>query len=1225
MGNKTRNIIRIITAIILSVMVVSTVIVVTDWRVRSLDDRLKNQMLDQLIDFSEAVEVSDLLKLNQLDQEEDSPAYKQLFDQVEAYQAHFGLVNVFSMMPSAGSFVHVFNSGYTGGQSLGNTDTTFAGIAQHVFEQAKPMMFGPRLIENVMVMTACMPIIDPLSGEVKMLLGMNFPADDYTQSVRKVHRSALVISMLVIGLILFGFATVYWRNKQSMQLRKKWWHLETVVVVLLGLILTWISASYVWEYLQFERQKAFADQSHEQASLVRHEFATHWENMLFMAKYFANSEYVDEQEVESLTNELLKRSSLSGYLWLENFDLKSVIGILSNTGTDYYNINGMTFKVRLSAVLQDWPEMDSSQFKKMDLSKDLLHRALTDKLPQSKTIDNAGLNNNISNRIAIYLPVFSPSYKIISSGLVNEELKGFLVFVMNPQQSIDIALNRVRWAGDMASVGLVDMMEDSNQDIMASFPAQHATIQHNEHYMEHLEHFAFQQLHPVFVWGRTYGIISHSSRVFENDLYIWFRIVIVIFSGLVITLLSAILLVKSKRIRIKLEALVAKQTRELEERVKELSALASINQALQSATQVEELLAMIPEMIVRGFQDEKNTIVTVEYDGHYYFSSYHPIVDRDTHIAYLKPFGVMKGRIVAKTSHSGGVLKEEGALLDQACQLISRWLEKHEAQLAMAESEDKFHRLIDSAFDAIYLMEGRGYSYVNQSFVKLTGYTKEELLSERFDFDMLLTDKSRQEVEQRYQDRKSGEEVVPQYNLQLKTSSGELRDVEVSTVSIPGKTGMLILGIMHDMTERIKAEMALKNSEEELMLQNEELEVMNEELTESNNHIRKMNLELIQAKEKAEAGDRLKTAFLNNISHEVRTPLNGILGGASLMADPDLPADSRQEILNLIDSSTQRLLRTITQYVDISMLNSATMPVVYQDVSLKEATGTLVQEIQQLCANKNLAFNIRWDEAVEKQLTRTDPVLLGKVLGHLLDNAVKFTLTGKVELCFSGKNPYLEIMIKDTGIGIDPMFKDQIFNSFVQEDQSNIRRFDGNGLGLSICYKICQLLGGSLGFESEKGKGTTFTIQLPYHPSDKISVSDQINLETSQVPGNPVILIAEDEESNYAVLELMLQRRLSADVLRAHNGQQAVEYCQMNDTIHLVIMDIKMPLMDGFEATRLIKSIRPQLPVIGLTAYGLSGDKRRVLEAGCDAYLSKPFKTKELLGLIDNLLKKEKP
>ena len=1224
MGNKTRKILRILAALVLAIMVVTAVVFVTDWRVRNLENRLKNQMLNQLIDFSEAIDVSQRLKLNQLENDQNISAYNRLIDLIETYQAHFGQVVVFSMIPSSGSYRYVLNIGQHEGHMYGSTDTTFVWMARQAFDQVKPGVYGPWLNDNALVMTAFMPIIDPLSGEVKMMLGMNFPANESAKSIQKVHQSALLTSLLVIGLILFGLASTYWLNKQSMQVRKKWRHLETVVVVILGLVLTILSTWYAWEYSQIEHQKAFSVQSDQQASLVRHELASTRESMLFLANYFANSEYVDEQEVRSINNELLQQSSISGFLWLDEAVPANDLGLQSDKATEYYQIHGKTLKVRFREILQDSPQRDSLLLSKMILNEELFHRTLADRLPHAITLYDPDDSMHIANRIAVCLPVFFPSYKFSSSEIEGGGLKGFMVFVMNPQQSMEIALNRIRWEGDMALVGLVDLMEDSDKDIMASFPIQHATNHLNEHYLDHLNQFAFQQLHPVFIWGRTYGIISHSSRVFENEMFAWFRVVLVLFSGLVITFLSAIIMVNSKRIRFNLETLVARQTSELEERLKELSVIASVNEAMQSATQIEELFAVVPEMVARGLQDENCTIVSVEYDGHSYTSSFKPLIDRDTHTAYFKPFGVLKGRLEARTSHARGILKEERELIEQLCQLITRWLEKHEAQLAMAESEDKFRRLIDNAFDAIYLMEGRSYSYVNQSFVRLTGYTKEELTSDHFDFGMLLTDKSRQEVEQRYQARKSGQEVAPQYNLQLRTSSGELRDVEVSTVSLPSKTGVLILGIMHDMTERIKAEVDLKNSEEQLMLQNEELEVMNEELSESNNQVRQINIELIQAKEKAEAGDKLKSAFLNNISHEVRTPLNGILGGATLIADPDLHENSRQELLALIDSSTQRLLRTITQYMDISMLNSATMPVVYQDVNLKNTTSSLVQEIRQLSFAKMLEFNIEWADCLETQLIRTDPVLLVKVLGHLLDNAVKFTMTGNVELCFRCDLPHLEILIKDTGIGIDPLFKDQIFNVFVQEDQRHIRRFDGSGLGLSISHKICQLLGGSLSFESEKGKGTIFTIQLPLDPADQIIEANTFDEDPKLLPEKPLVLIAEDEESNYKVLELMLQRRFSAVVLRAQNGRQAVDQCQKNADIQLVIMDIKMPVMDGFEATKLIKAFKPQLPVIGLTAYGLSGDKMRVLEAGCDAYISKPFKTNELLGLVSNFLKNEK-
>jgi len=245
---------------------------------------------------------------------------------------------------------------------------------------------------------------------------------------------------------------------------------------------------------------------------------------------------------------------------------------------------------------------------------------------------------------------------------------------------------------------------------------------------------------------------------------------------------------------------------------------------------------------------------------------------------------------------------------------------------------------------------------------------------------------------------------------------------------------------------------------------------------------------------------------------------------------------------------------------------------------------------------------------------------LKQILNNLISNAIKFTQNGEIILGCSVKDRELLFYVKDTGIGIPDDFKSVIFERFRQVELEKNRQYGGTGLGLSICKALVELLGGKIWLESEEDKGSCFFFTIPYNPSGINLTNLAISLNPSNYEYNwsgKTILIAEDEFTNYRLLEKML-RKTEVKLIRANDGIEAVELCRSHPEINLVLMDIKMPLMDGYEATRLIKEFRKKLPVIAQTAYALSNDKNKALNAGCDDYVSKPIGKDILLKMIHN-------
>jgi PAS domain S-box-containing protein len=374
-------------------------------------------------------------------------------------------------------------------------------------------------------------------------------------------------------------------------------------------------------------------------------------------------------------------------------------------------------------------------------------------------------------------------------------------------------------------------------------------------------------------------------------------------------------------------------------------------------------------------------------------------------------------------------------------------------------------------------------------------------------------------------------------------------------------------------------------------------------------------------KEKAEASDKLKTTFLNNISHEVRTPLNGILGFAEIMSQPDLSEEEKTESLSMLYSSSDRLLNTITNYMDISLITSGSM-----SLNKKEfVPGQLLTEIfdnsRAVCLKKKLELFLQIPEQSERLLVNSDPEIFKKIISHLLNNAIKFTEKGSICLGFIKKENELEFFVKDTGVGIGKDSLEIVFDNFAKEDRGPIKLTEGSGLGLSIAKGMIDILGGEIRVESETGVGSCFSFTIPYINDSEMTESEKSGRENLKFPAGTSILVAEDDETNFFYLKALLTRETEATILHAWTGKEAIELFKAYPGIILILMDIKMPEIDGFEATRQIKLINDHIPVIGITAYAMSGDEERVLTAGCDGYLSKPINRKRLMDKMSELIK----
>ncbi|MFT4753664.1 MAG: PAS domain S-box-containing protein [Salibacteraceae bacterium] len=389
--------------------------------------------------------------------------------------------------------------------------------------------------------------------------------------------------------------------------------------------------------------------------------------------------------------------------------------------------------------------------------------------------------------------------------------------------------------------------------------------------------------------------------------------------------------------------------------------------------------------------------------------------------------------------------------------------------------------------------------------------------------------------------------------------------------------------------------------------------------------IKKAEMELIGAKEKAEESDRLKTEFLNNISHEIRTPLNGIIGFSNFLSDKELTPSKRSQYVSTIQNSGQQLIRIIDEVLEISKLNNNGDRLKINEVCINNMLFDLFSIFSLIGDEKGVKLTMNYDVNNADSNVLTDETKLNKILNNILQNAFKFTQKGSVDCSYQFINGNIEFSISDTGIGIKDNKLTRIFERFAQEDLTTASSYGGLGLGLSIVKEHVELLGGQIFVKSKKNQGSTFTVTIPHNPVKTKTTTKKIKLELAPIINKKnVVLMVEDDAVNAMLMQRYLEKsNLFSKVIHAFNGQDAIDFCKENKDIDVVLMDIGIPIKNGYEATSEIKVFRPNLPIIAQTAYTTKEDRARILKAGCDDIIAKPIDYVELLTLVKTYLLKK--
>ena len=392
--------------------------------------------------------------------------------------------------------------------------------------------------------------------------------------------------------------------------------------------------------------------------------------------------------------------------------------------------------------------------------------------------------------------------------------------------------------------------------------------------------------------------------------------------------------------------------------------------------------------------------------------------------------------------------------------------------------------------------------------------------------------------------------------------------------------------------------------------------------------MKEVHEELVKANIEAEMSSRLKSSFLANISHEIRTPLNSVVGFSNLLLSNDVTQEMKEEYIEHINHNSEKLLQIIGDIIDLSRLESSQIEITYEESSVNAIVNEVIDEARQIIKRneKSIILNVKNLFEDNADLVFTDKIWLKRVLSHLMDNAIKFTLDGSIEFSYSKENEDLIFKISDTGIGIKKENLNRIFEEFRQEIDGHHRPFEGLGIGLTLAKEVVERMGGKISVKSEKGIGSELSFSIPYRPAGstrwklKDILKEQI-LTNINWSARKCLLVDDNKDVLIYLKRILMDTGII--VIMARSGPEALEIISTTPDIDVVLLDMQMPEMNGIEATRLIRKIRKDLPIIAQTAFIFEDDKDIILEAGCDACLIKPIRKEHLLTVMSSFIKSE--
>lgn len=547
-------------------------------------------------------------------------------------------------------------------------------------------------------------------------------------------------------------------------------------------------------------------------------------------------------------------------------------------------------------------------------------------------------------------------------------------------------------------------------------------------------------------------------------------------------------------------------------------------------------------------------------------------------------------------------------LIFVACVVAALSERTDKTEKALKESELKFRTIFENTGGAIFIADVKTGEILecNSLAEELLGRPRTEIIG--MHQSELHPEGETQEYREKFTEHvRKGRAVDYEGEAQHKDGRRIPVHIAAQTVKLGGKE--VIVGLFMDITERKRAEQELEQFNKQLEASIERANVLAQEAT---------------------IADLAKSQFLANMSHEIRTPMNAIIGFSQILEDQELTDEQRHHV-DIIQDSAKHLLALINDILDFSRIEAGKLDIEIVECGLHKLFAVVESLMRPPAIEKGLAFEILPCGELPAQI-RTDLVRLRQCLVNLIANAIKFTEEGHVYVNVSlqeqGNKPYIRFDVEDTGVGIPPDKQESIFEEFMQIDGSSTRKYGGTGLGLAITKRLAHLLGGEISVSSEVGKGSVFSLTIQagvdvksQPPFNKYDLLDRLKRQPSrpeEAEFSGYVLVAEDSRTNQVLAKLLLER-LGLQVTIAEDGKEAVEKA-LSQQFHLIFMDIQMPNMNGYEATKVLRRKGFKAPIVALTAYAMEGDEGKCISAGCSDYMTKPIEHKMLLQVIRKYL-----
>jgi len=504
-----------------------------------------------------------------------------------------------------------------------------------------------------------------------------------------------------------------------------------------------------------------------------------------------------------------------------------------------------------------------------------------------------------------------------------------------------------------------------------------------------------------------------------------------------------------------------------------------------------------------------------------------------------------------------------------------------ETEKAFREKDEHYKAIVDNIDNGIYIYDGKKLIFANERLCEIVGYSMEEMFQNDVWSYFHKDDQAR--IKQNGYARLSGKEIPEDFTARIICKDGTIKSAEFAAKKIIYHGKPAIMGIVRDITRRLETEQ-----------------------------------KLIRAKDRAEESNRLKSAFLNNMNHELRTPMNAIMGFSELLDKAD--CDQKEQFASIIRSSAKQLLTLMDDVLYLSRLQSEKLPIKNTYFSPYKIITDIVDMFNVAKENENIEIIPGNPDDLADLTIYADMAKIRQVLTNLASNAIKHTFEGVVEIGFFIEEKEIEFYVKDTGIGIPEDEQAKIFETFYRGRQSTSAAIRGTGLGLSIAKQLTEQIGGIISLTSDLGRGSYFHINLPLrgqkssHKEKPLPPGEKKLKELKNIS----VLIAEDDPSNYLLFEILLKKKVKI-LDHAWNGKDAVDMVDKNE-YDIVFMDIKMPIMDGIKATKIIKQKYPELHIIAQTAFTSPDEKKNIINSGCSDYLAKPIKKSELMSVIQKYI-----